>query len=133
MPGERARVLRALNNEISAVIGRLQLKVLQELTAVTPVDTGFARGAWTPSVGSVSTAEDRAPRDREEAEAAAAFRSARSQRIAQDIARTYQVSRGPVFISNNTPYIGRLNDGYSAKAPARFVEAAIARAIRSSG
>ncbi len=34
-----------------------------------------------------------------------------------------------VFVQNNQPYIGRLNDGYSEKAPANFVEASMAIAV----
>ena len=35
-----------------------------------------------------------------------------------------------VYMTNNLPYIGWLNDGYSTQAPARFIQTAIARAIR---
>ncbi len=35
---------------------------------------------------------------------------------------------GRLFLSNNVPYISRLNDGSSGQAPAGFVQAAIARA-----
>ncbi len=32
-----------------------------------------------------------------------------------------------IYITNNVPYIGKLNNGYSRQAPARFVELAAAR------
>ncbi len=35
-----------------------------------------------------------------------------------------------IFISNNVPYIGRLNNGHSAQAPSGFVEMAVRRAAK---
>lgn len=39
--------------------------------------------------------------------------------------------RQRLYIVNNAPYIGRLNDGWSTQAPPLFVEAAIDVAIRA--
>lgn len=45
-----------------------------------------------------------------------------------------QASRGvPIHIQNAVPYIGRLNDGYSAQAPAGFVEEAVIAATTDDG
>lgn len=129
--GEKARILRALNETIQDVVGRLQLSVFQILTTETPVDTGFARGAWTPSLGTAQNAELVPPRRREAKKSAGERNLVANRAKAEAIARTYQISQGPVFISNNVPYIGFLNEGSSAQAPARFVEAAIAKALRS--
>jgi hypothetical protein len=37
-------------------------------------------------------------------------------------------SSGRIFIINNAPYIGRLNEAYSTQAPAGYIESAIANA-----
>lgn len=36
-----------------------------------------------------------------------------------------------LWVVNNAPYIGRLNDGHSTQAPVGFVERALARAVRT--
>ena len=37
----------------------------------------------------------------------------------------YRRGMGPVYVTNNVPYIEKLNRGWSAQAPAAFVEAQI--------
>ncbi len=94
----------------------------RELVLSTPVDTGRARSNWIASVDTPSDAEGAA-----ESPAAA-------------IARAEAVIKGAgprqdIWISNNLPYIARLNDGHSAQAPAGFVQSAIvsgSRAVRRS-
>ena len=36
---------------------------------------------------------------------------------------------GPIYITNNVPYINSLNGGHSQHAPAGFVERAIVKAV----
>ena len=43
---------------------------------------------------------------------------------------TVEVNKG-YKISNNVPYINKLNNGYSKKAPANFVQISIKRAVES--
>ncbi len=71
----------------------------------TPVDTGRAQGNWIVSVGNPDTTVY------EEGQANAA--SALSQ--AASVIQNWK--SGTIFISNSLPYIGRLEDGYSAQAP----------------
>jgi len=40
---------------------------------------------------------------------------------------------GPIYVLNDVPYIGRLNDGWSDQAPPGFVQIAIARAVDGVG
>lgn len=80
----------------------------------TPVDTGHARANWVPSVGAPYTAE-------------ASGASAHEAGVAAVI--SYKLSDGPLFVSNNAPYIGLLNIGSSKQAPAGFIEMAIDEAV----
>jgi hypothetical protein len=80
----------------------------------TPVDTGNARANWIPSIGQ--------PHDGE-----VSGNGAHDAGVAQ-LAR-YQLSAGPVHITNAAPYIDALNHGSSKQAPALFVESAIDRAL----
>lgn len=84
----------------------------------TPVDTGRARTNWqmgsgTPATGTVD----------------AVLGVAASFTRAQSTAQTHK--QGSIFITNNLPYIGRLNDGWSKQAPANFVEQAAYSAWRT--
>ena len=106
------KVLGKLETSIRAVA----LVVDRELVLRTPVDTGRARANWLPSLNapSVSLVEPGQKPD-----------------IGATLS-SYKIE-DTVFISNNLPYIQRLNNGYSKQAPAGFVEDAIEigkRAIR---
>jgi len=129
---ESDRVLRELNKFIEKEVGRLQLRAFQAVTTATPVDTGFARGSWSPSVGSPNTSAANPPSDQSAAAAEGSIRLTKNRTLAQSLAVSYKLTRGPIFISNNAPYIGKLNGGSSAQAPSRFVEAAILQAVRGS-
>lgn len=119
-------ILRALDRVASQVIRKLALDITAELKKApssggTPVDTGWARANWLTTVATPATA----PLGTREAVPTA------NPGLGQVLAyRT--TGQGPVYISNNVPYIGRLNDGYSKQAPAGFVPAAIGRAVRTT-
>lgn len=77
----------------------------------TPVDTGRARANWNISVNSV-------------------IYTTTDSTTVPDTNPTLDYKEGDTYyISNNLPYIQRLNDGYSQQAPANFVEKAIELAI----
>jgi hypothetical protein len=80
----------------------------------TPVDTGHARANWVPSVGEPFRGE--------------VDGDAASQSGTADVL-SYQLGDGAAWVSNNVPYILRLNDGWSAQQPAGFVERAIAETL----
>jgi len=87
------------------------LVVDQAVVLATPVDTGRARANWRASSGSsdFKTYES------------VDFNSALTQaRAVIEGDRT-----GVIYITNNLDYIGSLNDGSSAQAPAGFVEQAV--------
>lgn len=82
------------------------LDLLGTLKVRTPVDTGRARANWhldigSPSVQLIAPGGDPTP----------SFAG-------------YSIEK-TVFISNNVPYIRRLNEGHSQQAPAGFVEDSI--------
>jgi hypothetical protein len=83
----------------------------------TPVDTGWARANWIPSVGTATEQTDGTPQSV----------STGAQQIGIAQVAAYRGAQ-PVFVSNNVPYIMTLNDGSSKQAPAGFVELAVAKA-----
>ena len=91
----------------------------RELVISTPVDTGRARSNWIVSIGPSSN------QIREiislESNLAQSKSTIESRTFGQDIA-----------ITNNLTYISRLNEGYSAQAPAGFVQDAVMIAVKEA-
>lgn len=101
------------------VLGTLEKKIKTTVFAIdavlvrdTPVDTGRARSNWIASVNAPSVAIVE-PGQKPPTEAALG---------------SFKVT-DTAYISNNLPYIRRLNDGYSQQAPAGFVEKAVQSGI----
>lgn len=121
-------VIGFLNQDVEGLLRRLVTEILDRLIAPpseggTPVDTGWARSNWIPGVGSpprkpfatkmsVSTSKQEAGRER--------------------VAR-FKLGEGSLFLANLVPYIVLLNQGSSRQAPAGFVQAAVAQAVRRRG
>ncbi len=103
----------------------------------TPVDTGRARANWQVSLNEPisATRDPYAPGQAGSTggpNAQAAI--AQGQTVIQQY--TFERAQAGLFITNNLPYIGRLNNGHSAQAPAGFVEKGImvgVRAVREAG
>lgn len=93
--------------------------IVSTVIPATPVDTGRARGNWQVSVGEAITR----PRER--------LDKTGGGTIAEGVSRAGSYRPGQtIYITNNVPYIGNLNDGSSAQAPANFIEMAVRAAIR---
>lgn len=121
-------VVRGIERATERVVVRLSTNIAANLVETTPRDTGWAAANWVPSIGaSTTTSASSRP--------TSALVSAQQAQQAAAQARllSYKLGQGQVFISNNVPYIGRLNDGSSAQAPAGFVQAAIRRGISQIG
>lgn len=124
--GDVRIVVKSLDGFTEKLVRRLTLNVTANLIEDTPVDTGWARANWVPSIG--------VPR-RQTAGTRAAAEDGRIDYGPQaaGLADVAGYKLGPtIFVSNNVPYITRLNEGSSRQAPAAFVQAAILRAIRDT-
>jgi hypothetical protein len=127
----RTRVLGKLAPE--AVVRIQKTATLDLHTGVvgaTPVDKGRARGNWQVSQGSPASGElapDGFPGESIEARGAAAAEAALTQARAA-AAETKPFTR--TYVSNRLPYIESLNEGTSKRAPAGFIETAVARVRR---
>lgn len=100
-----------------ATVRKVGLAVDSTVVLATPVDTGRARGNWQVEVNrpAAGTTGALSPSGREAIEQGKA-------KIAQYVGGKAEAS---IQITNNLPYIGKLNEGHSAQAPAGFVEKAI--------
>ena len=118
--GAFKRELAELRDEVSEGISRfvreIALDVYSRITIRTPVDTGRARGNWFLSVGRRSTrkSEKRGFPSPGESMAAASAELAQVQAFET------------IYITNNLPYINRLEGGSSTQRPNGWVAITIA-------
>jgi len=108
------------------VIKKLTLDVVANLRRAaseggTPVKTGWARANWMANVGGSTEGVNGDPN------AVAAAEGAQQAALGSVLA--YKLAGGPVFITNNVPYILKLNEGSSKQAAAGFVQRAIQEAV----
>lgn len=101
----------------------------QAVVSATPVDTGRARSNWVAQIGAQFSGVI-------DAYAPGAGGSTGQQNVQAALDQAERVINQytsgfdqAIYITNNLPYIGRLNEGYSAQAPANFVELALIEAV----
>lgn len=122
---------KELDEGVDKIVKRTSLIADQALVMGTPVDTGRARSNWQVGIDA-SVKGVREP-----------FSSGKALGIGEGansgaaIAHAEQVistrkSKQDIHIVNNLSYIGRLNDGHSAQAPAGFVERAVQQAVSAA-
>ena len=109
---------------------KIALSILTELSVSTPVDVGRARSNWTVGLGGPGDGPIPAhvPGSGGSTGAANARQTVASGQASIDKVKLWQ----DIYLSNNLPYIARLNDGYSAQAPAGFVQTAVANGVRNA-
>lgn len=115
--------IRQIADGVSVRVDREVIKtagvIISTVIPATPVDTGRARGNWQVSVDRPVTS----PRER--------LDKTGMTTVAEGQSRASAYRKGNViYITNNVPYIGQLNAGSSAQAPANFVDMAVRAAIR---
>ncbi len=126
--GSQIRVIVSGGNQVTeSVVKKLMLDVVANLSAApqeggTPVDTGWARANWLPSVGASISSPAGSREDNVEGAVAA-------KKIGLTSVLGYRLGMGNVYVTNNVPYILKLNDGHSGQAASGFVQAAIIKAV----
>ena len=109
-----------MEDEINKEARAVSLNLLNGLTRVTPVDTGRARGNWFVGI-------NKSNRNIE------AERKA-SQAVVEGgsvIGKARVIDYPEIVLSNNLPYIEKLNDGHSTQAPKKFIESEINRVVNA--
>lgn len=118
--GQQAEAIRSkIKKQIETIFKALTLEIDRELRIATPVDTGYARANWVPSVGSPHVGDVGAR--------GLVGSSAHAAGVGQVL--RFRLEDGTTWVSNSAEYIQRLNYGHSKQAPAMFIEAAVDRAI----
>lgn len=112
----------AIPQEVSDFTVKVAITILTDLVYHTPVDTSKALSNWLGSLDApaVGTIDAHFPGEKGSSQRASAAETI-------DAAKAVWASKQPgqsIFITNNLPYIQRLNEGYSGQQPAGFVERA---------
>ena len=107
-----------VNKEVRA----LSLNLLIGLVRTTPVDTGRAKGNWfvSPTQKSNRTIDNNRRSQQAISQGSATIQSVINEKFPD------------ITVSNNLPYIEKLNDGHSKQAPKKFIETEINRVVRAS-
>lgn len=107
----------------TALVRKVALSVDSTVVMSTPVDTGRARSNWQVELGKPARGviDAHVPG----AEGSTAGPNAQiSLALGAAAIATYKGGE-TIHLTNNLPYIGALNRGHSAQAPAGFVESAV--------
>lgn len=120
---------RRVEANAPAIARRVALAVDQVLVLATPVDKGRARSNWQVRIGAPTEGVREAFSPGEKGSTGAANAQAQIAH-AQAVVASYP-GGSSIHITNNLPYIQRLNDGWSAQAPAGFVEASVQAGVRA--
>lgn len=102
---------------------QVALTIVGELAFKTPVDTSKALSSWFVTLGSPSNSVGKAHYSGE-------FGSTKNMSATETLAQARKVLANKkagqtIYITNNQPYIKRLNAGYSEQQAAGFVERAV--------
>lgn len=100
----------------------LVLDIHERLVRTTPVDTGWASNNWVPTIGVPTESPVGRPGHLSLAPI--------TKGIADVLKWTFK--NGAAFVTNNVPYIQKLNSGSSKQAPSGFVEKAIQAATATA-
>lgn len=114
-----------------STVRKVVITVASAVSLATPVDTGRARANWRTNLGGPIRAT-REPFAKGKDGSTGAQNVAGVTAEAQQVTASYKGGSGAeVWISNNLPYIGVLNDGSSKQAPRLFVQKAIMAGARA--
>jgi hypothetical protein len=105
----------------------LMLDLNANLIINTPIDIGWARAGWVPSIGQPYEGGDQ-----RNVEPGMVPGAQATQQAGNAALLGYKLADGPMYSTNNVVYIGRLNAGHSPQAPPGFVPRVIELTIQFS-
>lgn len=113
----------AVEDNAGKLVRKVALSVDATVVSATPVDTGRARSNWQVEIGKPAKGVLPAFVPGEEGSTVGPNTQMALALGAAAIA-TYKTGE-TIHLTNNLPYIGALNNGHSAQAPAGFVQTAV--------
>ena len=125
------RQVKAIVEDIEKVTSGIMVKLASsihgELVKTTPVDTGWARANWVATAGAPFSFKAKAVKDPQPSNIASLSLKQQASIVRLS---AYRLSAGALFITNNVPYINRLNHGHSKQQPPGFIQRSIDKGIR---
>lgn len=100
------------------IVRGVTLSLFTAVIKDTPVDSGRARGDWQTTVQIPASGQT------------GRIDPSGASSIAEVISKTPEKAGGETMLTNNLPYIERLENGYSKQAPAGMVRKNVARIAR---
>lgn len=125
---DMGRIGDTLPESANTIKKLLASAVLETEVRTTPVDTSQAKSRWQCGLNAAPDAVYGPffPGSHGSTAGPSEAAAINTGRLVIQRARPGDV----VFVSNNVPYINRLNDGYSKQAPANFIQQGVSAAIR---
>lgn len=115
-----ADATNAVESEVVDIVTEIHSELMDSPPTGTPVDTGWARSNWQIQVGSPPTGTVGSKGAVSDAKALAD----------REAIKSFKLGDGDVYIQNNVPYIGRLNQGgHSIQSPPFFVDTAVSKVM----
>ncbi len=114
--------------EVVALSMNMVANLQEEVPLGTPVDTGWARANWLPSVGQPKEL----PSDVRDPTPAQVVARAKVSTDGLNDVLAWKLEDGPIFATNSVPYIGALNAGHSKQSPRGFVQFALEKAVKDT-
>ena len=109
---------KAVNSKIISAAVKIYNTLRSSPPAGTPIDTGWASSNWVASI------------DKPEMGLFGSKKNVLRQNPSIGVIYGFDINRhNSIYITNNVPYMNRLNSGWSKQSPAGFVEAAIDAAM----
>lgn len=132
------KIAKALAEDVNAFVASIVVSVQYEVVRRTPIDTGRARSNFVVRLNTPFRLvyKPYSPyRSRYRGGSGGSMGEAANLQQAVAQARGVLARRKPdetVYITNNLPYIARLNEGYSKLAPRGYVRTGVAAGVASA-
>lgn len=114
---------RNLGREVEKVVRKAALRIDQVAVTTTPVDTGRARNNWILTISKPSSEANRTPDKSGAGAIAEAAGAVKGFKVGKGVL-------GSIHIANNVEYIVPLENGWSKKAPAGMMRAAVSAGVQ---
>jgi hypothetical protein len=117
------KIAKALPKAASDLAVETALAIVGDLSFKTPVDTSKALSNWIVTLGAAS-GDKISPHYPGKGGSTQKASAETNLALAKAVLKHKKPGQ-PIFITNNLPYIRRLNNGYSGQQPAGFVERSV--------
>ena len=117
------RAARDVDRAAAEATAATAVTIVGKLAFATPVDTSQAISNWVASLNAppIEFLEPHYPGEKGSTQQASALETIAAAKLALKVIKAGDT----VYVTNNAPYIRRLNEGHSQQAPAGFIEVAL--------